>query len=428
MPEDTVFKDLENVQHKTKDYKKCQRILVNSKRIVIKIGSSLILKGEDGKKKINAERLSAFVKDIRKYKEQGKQIVLVSSGAVGLGKSILGLKGDIKLEEKQAAAAVGNPLLMSFYGQMFAEHFGDLRPTKVGQVLMTPLNTKEPRRRHNIRKTILNMLDKGIIPIINENDTVTTYSIRYGDNDSLASLVAKTISADTVILFTDILGYYKNFGKADASFLNVIEKVLPQHFEGAGGAGSAVGTGGMYTKIKAAKIATEEAGCNLVIACGRDLETMKYGHKDDEEHSFHNIRKLFAGEMPSTLFLSSSNPTEARNMRILTEGRCSHGGIVVSRYSDGDVEPKHVIRIMDEADRGEVVKIYTYIEMDLQLIGFGILAHSLTDVDRIKGLVNETDVSKALGYQGRYAIVKSVDMVLRRFRGQAISNEINTEK
>lgn len=331
---------------------------------------------------------------------------------MGLGKSILGIasKQEISLEEKQAAAAVGNPRLMAFYSDVFGQHEND-----VGQVLMTPQNTKEPRRRHNIRQTILKMLEKSIVPIIKENDTVTTYSIRYGDNDSLASLVAKTISADLVILLTDIKGYYQDFNSNNPSFLSLSTRVLPKHFEGEKGSVSDVGTGGMLTKIKAAKIATEEAGCHLVIASGRDAKGVNSDGKivRDFEKDFGNIRALFSGKLPNTLFTSQSNPFDVRNLQIMSEGSCSRGAIVINGGSKKGLFPNHVVRVVDEADRGEVVKILVLERNSLRLIGWGILAHKLDDIKKIKGLETKKQVKAALGYAGRFEVMKREDIILR---------------
>ncbi|WP_169569048.1 hypothetical protein [Sneathiella limimaris] len=417
-----------------------REILGRAKRIVIKIGSSLILRKDDnGNDVIDENRMNWIIGDMRHLMEaEKKRLIFVSSGAVGLGRAMLEQsKGGESLEDKQAAAAVGNPELMSYYAHAFGcplkregNGYARLRPEKetqikqykVGQVLMTPLNTKEPRRRHNIRKTILKMLERGVVPIINENDAVTTYGIRYGDNDSLASLVAEVVSADAVILLTDILGYYENFARPDQKLLSLTKGVSAEHREGARGAGSDVGTGGMATKVNAAQIAIE-AGCDLFIACGRDvvkvfgfekqnlncraelknledaaerdlveIERLKQGLKQKlkrgDEKEFGNLKALFDGKLPSTLFQTSFTPAEVRKLNIMKKGSISHGAIIVGEnYVSGNIEPHHVFSTTGSADRGEVVSIKRYLKgASLQLVGWGVLEHSLEDVITIKGL------------------------------------------
>jgi len=408
---------------------KYAEVLHDAKTVVIKMGSALILRERDGQKIIDEERLGAFIDDIQRLVSDGKRIVLVSSGAVGLGRqAIHRAQGESEtLEQKQAAASVGNPQLMAFYDHAFRTKSDN--KISVGQVLMTPANTREPRRRYNIRNTIRTMLDNNIVPIINENDAVTTYSIRYGDNDSLASYVAYTISADAVILLTDVLGFYENFSKPDQKFKRVVDQVTADTFAQAGGAGTDVGTGGMYTKIKAAKIATEEAGCPLIIACGRDLGD---GIVDPNsyrcpprtgEHNFQNIVRLFSGAMSCTLFKTTKSPTQVRQLDIQTDALHNHGGIVVDHWdvnSHTPILPNNIVRVMGDADRGQSVKICEVSGRDstLSVIGWGVLEHSLEDVRKIKGLQNADEVKAELGFGGRYDIMKSDQIVRKQARSE----------
>ena len=411
------------------------QMLDKAKTVVIKMGSALILREDgEGRNVIDEQRLNAFINDISKLVKDGKKIVLISSGAVGLGREAIGrAPGESEtLEQKQAAASVGNPQLMAFYGHAF--HSKSEGKISVGQVLMTPANTKEPRRRYNIRNTIHTMLDNNIVPIINENDAVTTYSIRYGDNDSLASYVAHTISADAVILLTDVLGFYENFGKPGQEFKPAVGQVTDDTFDQAGGAGSAVGTGGMYTKIKAAKIATEEAGCPLIIACGRDLGGMKIDPNSyrcpprAKESNFQNIERLFDGNMPCTLFETKRTPTEVRRLDIQAEGLHNHGGIVVHHWdpkSNTPILSNNIVKVMGEADRGQSVKICEISGLGgdnstLSVIGWGVLEHSLDDVEKIKGLHNAEEVAAKLGYAGRYPVMKS-DQIVRKHKRSELS-------
>lgn len=411
------------------------RVLRDAKTVVIKMGSALILReDEEGRNVVDEQRLNAFIFDISKLVKAGKKIVLISSGAVGLGREAIGrTQGESEtLEQKQAAASVGNPQLMAFYSHAFRSiSEGEI---SVGQVLMTPANTREPRRRYNIRNTIRTMLANNIVPIINENDAVTTYSIRYGDNDSLASYVAHTISADVVILLTDVLGFYENFGQKNMQFKTKIERVTADTFTQAGGAGSDVGTGGMYTKIKAAKIATEEAGCPLIIACGRDLGEGKIDPNSylcaprKGERNFENIKRLFKGSVPCTLFKTKKNPTQVRRLDIQTDGLHNHGGIVVDHWdvhSNTPILPENIVKVMGEADRGQSVKICVISDRGgenstLSVIGWGILEHSLDDVEKIKGLQNAEEVVAELGYAGRYSVMKS-DQIVRKLARSNLS-------
>lgn len=353
------------------------RSIEDANTIVIKLGSSLILRESEERRRqgvpsmeIDRDRLSAFIKSISEMvigdKAKKREIVFVSSGAVGLGRSILKInKSEEKLEDKQAAAAVGNADLIKYYVEEFKNN-----GVIAGQVLMTPQNTDHSRSRHNIRKTIFGMLKRNVVPIINENDAVTTYGIRYGDNDSLASLVAKTITADTVVLFTDILGFYTNFGEENQGLEIFSEGVSREHISGAGGAGTDVGTGGMATKVNAARIATEQAGCNLVIACGRDpiatflhekqLLSGKTGKKlsrrDDRDHS--NVSRLFKGNLPFTIFKSRLNPAQARSLAIYDEAMSKYGKIVITEFEPGrDILPEYILAVSGEADRGEAIRI-----------------------------------------------------------------------
>lgn len=242
-------------------------MLSTAKRIVIKIGSSLII-GEDGL--VRTQWLATLASDISELKKSGKEIIVVTSGAVGLGRMVLGYGARaLELPEKQAAAACGqSPLITQWENALYSEE----RFLHAAQILLTADDNVNPRRRENAHSTLNTLLkNPHIVPVINENDTVATAELRFGDNDSLAAMVAQMTGADLLILFSDIDGLYSKNPRenSDAVFQAEIHEITLEIEAMAGGVGSAVGTGGMTTKIAAAKIATS-AGCNMIIARGTE--------------------------------------------------------------------------------------------------------------------------------------------------------------
>ena len=264
-------------------------------RVVVKVGSSLLVDRTRGA--LKQDWLDALVADIAGLHKRGADVLVVSSGAIALGRTIAGLpKGALKLEDSQAAAAIGQIALARAWSQALHAH-GIL----AGQVLLTLNDTEERRRYLNARETLGRLSAMRAIPIINENDTVATSEIRYGDNDRLAARVATMASADLLILLSDIAGLYTAPPKDDpkAKLIPVVERVTPAIEAMAGGAASELSRGGMRTKIEAARIATS-AGSHMIIADGRVA---------------HPIARIGAGG-PCTWFLSPSNPVAARKIWI----------------------------------------------------------------------------------------------------------------
>ncbi|HPI47128.1 MAG TPA: glutamate 5-kinase, partial [Hyphomonadaceae bacterium] len=227
--------------------------LASARRIVIKVGSSLLIDQETGHP--HAARFAALAADAAKLRAEGKSIVIVSSGAVALGRRALGLKtGKLRLEEKQAAAAAGQPKLMRAWDDALARH-----NAPVAQALLTFDDTERRRRWLNARSTMETLLERGAIPIVNENDTVATEEIRYGDNDRLAARVAQMLGADVLVLLSDIDGLYDADPRSNpgAQHIPEVRKLTPEIVAMAGGANASagVGSGGMATKIDAARIA-----------------------------------------------------------------------------------------------------------------------------------------------------------------------------
>lgn len=259
----------------------------SKKRIVVKIGSSSLTHAETGE--LNLEKLERLVRVLTDWSNQGKDVVLVSSGAIAVGRTTMKIPGRPKEKAvKQACAAIGQTRLMMVYQRLFAEY------NKVpAQILMTKLTMVNDENRHNARATFGELLKMGVIPIVNENDTVVTDEIEFGDNDTLSAIVAALIHADLLILLSDIDGLYTDDPRKnpDAVLVPEVEYITEELESMAKGAGSDVGTGGMATKISAAKIAND-AGTDMVIANGDRID---------------DLRKILAGEQVGTMFCAHKN-------------------------------------------------------------------------------------------------------------------------
>lgn len=260
--------------------------LKNRKRIVIKIGSSSLTHKETGR--LNLHKLEVLVREVSDLHNQGKEIVLVSSGAIAVGSATLGMTEKPKeLEKKQACAAIGQAKLMMIYQKLFSEY-----NQTAAQILMTKNTMVNNLNRKNAQNTFHELLKMGAIPVVNENDSVSTYEIQFGDNDTLSAVVAALIDADLLILLSDIDGLFTDDPNTNpnAEFVDLVEN-LDDHFKGMakGTTGSKVGTGGMATKLTAAEIATS-AGADMVIANGRD---------------FHIIHEIVEGNQIGTLFAAN---------------------------------------------------------------------------------------------------------------------------
>lgn len=264
-----------------------RELIKNKKRIVVKVGSSSLVHESTGETDLyKLEQLVRFLCDLR---NQGKDVVLVSSGAVGAGRKALNLKQrPDTLPLKQACASVGQGVLMMIYQKLFNEY-----NQISSQILMTKHTIIQEGSCFNARNTFLQLFDMGVIPIVNENDTVSTDEIEFGDNDTLSAVVAALVGADLLILLTDIDGLYTDDPNtsADAQFIDCVPIIDEQLYHMAKGSSSDFGTGGMVTKIDAARIATD-AGCDMVIASGQD---------------FHIIHHIMSGRNVGTIFLAHKN-------------------------------------------------------------------------------------------------------------------------
>ena len=259
--------------------------LSNKKRIVIKIGSTSLTHPETGA--VNLGKIEQLARQISDLKGRGKEVVLVTSGAVAAGKQTFGKKGKLaSLAEKQACAAVGQAKLMMVYQRLFAEY-----SMTAAQILLTRFTMRDEEARSNAHNTFDELLKMGAVPIVNENDSVSTYEIRFGDNDRLSALVSSLIGADLLVLLSDVEGLYSDDPNKnpDAKFISVVESVTPSLLHMGKESASDIGSGGMYTKLKAAQIACK-SGADMIIASGADMSV---------------IGKIIDGEEIGTLFEAS---------------------------------------------------------------------------------------------------------------------------
>ena len=365
----------------------------NFRRIVIKIGSALLV--DRAKGALRQDWLAAFVDDVAALASGGREVLIVSSGAIALGRGVLGLPaGVLKLEESQAAAAVGQIALARAYSEMLGGH-----GITAGQILLTLGDTEERRRYLNARSTITTLLRMGAIPVINENDTVATSEIRYGDNDRLAARVASMMSADLLVLLSDIDGLYTAPPHTDPSarLIPVVERITPEIEAMAGGAASEYSRGGMRTKVEAGKIATV-AGCTMVISLGKP----------------QNPLKRISEGAPATWFLAEANPVTARKKWISghLEPRGTLAideGAVRALRAGKSLLPAGVRRVEGRFQRGDTIVILGPAGEE---IGRGLVAYDAADAERIAGR-NSSAIEAILGYAGRAAMVHRDDMVLR---------------
>jgi glutamate 5-kinase len=361
------------------------------RRIVVKVGSSLLVDAEAGR--LKRAWLASLAADLAQLHAQGREMLVVSSGAIALGRRVLKLSGSLKLEESQAAAAVGQIALARGWAEALGEH-----GITTGQVLLTLWDTEERRRYLNARSTIVKLLEWSAVPVINENDTVATSEIRYGDNDRLAARVATMVSADALVLLSDVDGLYDRppDETSGAKRIEIVRRITPQIEAMAGAAGSELSRGGMRTKIEAGKIATS-AGAHMVIASGRI------------DHPLAAI----AGGGPSTWFLSPGNPVTARKKWIagsLEPKGTLHidAGAVDALRRGKSLLPAGVTRVEGGFARGDAVIVRG---PDGAEIGRGLSAYDAEDAGRIRGR-SSGEIQLVVGFAGRAEMIHRDDLVL----------------
>jgi glutamate 5-kinase len=357
--------------------------------LVVKIGSALLV--ENGA--LRSVWLRGLAEDVSRLMARGTQVVLVSSGSIALGRAILGLPaGDLPLEQSQAAAAVGQIELARAYQDALAPH-----GVKAAQVLMTLEDTTERRRYLNVRNTLAQLLSLGVVPIVNENDTVATDEIRFGDNDRLAAQIAVTIGADQLVLLSDVDGFYSGNPKTDAAALryDTIESITPEIEAMAGDPVSSLSKGGMKTKLMAAKTATA-GGCAMAIAEGsvmRPLEALEQGANTTwfvPQEDPHTARKRWIAAMKPRGALT----VDAGAAQALTRGK--------------SLLPAGVTAISGRFGRGEPVEV---LNPDGARVALGLVRYTAAEALEIMGR-HSGDIAEILGYAGRAALVHRDDMVL----------------
>ena len=366
----------------------------DARRVAVKIGSALLTDGASGT--LKQAWLEAIAEDVAALRREGRDVILVSSGAIALGRGALGLpKGPLRLEEAQAAASVGQITLAHAYQAVFAS-----RGLTAAQILVTPGDTEERRRYLNARNTIETLFKLGAIPVVNENDTVATTEIRYGDNDRLAARVATMVTADCLVLLSDIDGLYTAppAQNPDAKRLEVVTAITPKIEAMAGDVGSELSRGGMVTKLAAAKIAVT-AGTHMVIASGKEL---------------HPLRSLSQGA-PCTWFLAAANPVTARKRWIA--GTLEPKGVIViddgaraALQSGSSLLPAGVKSVSGQFGRGEAVIIRDEFGGE---VGRGLIGYNAEETAQIAGR-NSMEIAGLLGYAGRAALIHRDDMALLR--------------
>ena len=363
------------------------------KRIAIKIGSSLLVDRETG---LKADWLQSLADDVAGLIAAGHEILIVSSGSIALGRGLLRLgTGRLKLEESQASAATGQIALAREYHQALAQH--DIR---TGQILLTLGDTENRRRYLNARATIDTLLKLGAVPIINENDTVATNEIRYGDNDRLAARVATMMDCDLLILLSDIDGLYSEppADNPNAKFIELVPRITPEIEAMAGDAGTELSRGGMVTKIEAGKIATA-AGVKMAITSGNKLNP---------------ITALASGER-ATWFETSGTPISSRLKWIAgqleVKGKLHvDQGAMTALGKGNSLLPAGVKSVTGDFERGDVIAI---VDDNDNEIGRGISAYDSDSADQIKGRKSK-EIAELLGYEGRSEIIHKDYLVLHK--------------
>ena len=365
-----------------------------AKRIVLKIGSSLLVDAKTGL--LKNTWLNALADDVQKAREKGCDVIIVTSGAVALGRKALGLPaGKLPLPQKQAAAAVGQIRLAHYYQSVLSE-----RGIDVAQILLTLSDSEDRKRYLNARNTLNTLLALGTVPVVNENDTVATGELKVGDNDRLAARVAQMASADALVLFSDIDGLYTADPKKDktATLIPFVSELTDKIEASAGQAGSAVGTGGMVTKLMAARICMD-AGCAMAIASGLALHPLTQMEKTGR----------------CTWFLSSSTPVCARKAWIA--GSIKPKGVLtldkgaVKALSQGkSLLPAGVLAVSGDFERGDAVLLQ---DENGRRLGKGLTAYNIRDARLIIGK-HSADFESLLGYHGQDEIVHRDDLAAEK--------------
>ena len=365
--------------------------LTDFRRLVVKVGSSLLV---DESGHLNRTWLETLADDIAGLQGRDHEVLIVSSGAIAIGSTVLGInKRRARLEDLQAAAAAGQVQLVHAYQEALGAH-----GIGAAQVLLTPDDTENRRRFLNARGTLARLLERSVVPIINENDTVATDEIRYGDNDRLAARVAQLVMADALVLLSDVDGFYTaDPGKdANAQHIPEVRQITGEMQAMAGETRSDVGSGGMATKVQAARIATH-AGCSTIISSG---------------HVDHPLQALASGGR-CTVFRAEGTPAAARKQWLAgaLEVRGEFGvdaGAAAALGKGNSLLPVGVVSVSGEFRRGDVVSISG---PDGREFGRGLAEYSHDEARRISGCQSE-QIEERLGYRGRAVMIHRDELVL----------------
>ena len=366
-------------------------VLSSLKRLVVKIGSSLLVDANGQFSQVAVDRLAT---DVATLCDADHELIVVSSGAVAIGCHVLGTNRErARLDELQAAAAVGQARLVQSWQKALDAH-----GRVAAQVLVTPGDTEHRRRFLNAKSTLLRLVENDVVPIINENDTVATDELRYGDNDRLAARVASMLMADGLVLLSDVDGLYRADPQQDSSALLVptVAQIDDEVMAMAGGTGSKFGSGGMATKIMAAQIA-QRAGCATFIANG---------------HRERPLRSIAAGG-PHTVFVPTTTPRAARKQWLAGMLELK-GGVSIDRGAErairegGSLLPVGVVSIDGDFGRGDAVTVRSCEGHEL---GRGLVSYASDEARAIAGARSE-DIAARLGYRGRAALVHRDDLVV----------------
>jgi len=373
---------------------KRQDLIKNSQRVVIKVGSALLI--DEDKGKLQKKWLASLALDIKNFIKSGKEVILVSSGSIALGKKQLNLNKNLSLDEKQAAAATGQITLAHGWKETLGSY-----GLNVAQILLAPDDTETRRKHLNARATLIKLLELSVIPVINENDTVATEEIRFGDNDRLAARVAQMCSADLLILLSDINGLYSsdpNKNK-DASFIEEINEITHEIELMAGPPHISISSGGMITKIEAAKIATN-AGCHMIICDGR---------LDNPLTQLQEINSKFSW------FRATDKPMSARKQWISGALQVK-GQIIIDKGASqavikgNSILSAGIISTEGTYEKGDLIKV---VDENKNFIGKGLIHFNNLEVNLIKGSQSDS-IESILGYRGKDEVVHRDDFVLEK--------------
>ncbi|MDC6452330.1 glutamate 5-kinase [Alphaproteobacteria bacterium] len=373
---------------------KKNNLIQKSNRIVIKIGSALLIDKNKGALKNKwLESLALDICDLIKLK---KEVVVVSSGSIALGKKQLALNSNLTLDEKQAAAATGQISLAHAWKEVMQEH-----GLNVAQILLAPDDTETRRKHLNARATLIKLLELGVIPVINENDTVSTEEIKFGDNDRLAARVAQMCSADLLILLSDINGLYSSDPNKNknSTLIGEITEISREIEAMAGPAHSKISSGGMITKIEAAKISMN-AGCHMIICDGR----------------LNNpLLKLQDSHTVFSWFKAKDNPLNLRKQWISgalqVKGKITIDDGATKAIKKGySILPAGILSTEGDYEKGDLIKI---VDQSKTFIGTGLTHFNNSEVELIKGSKSE-NIETILGYRGKDEVVHRDDLVLEK--------------